>query len=151
MTIGIVFGGAMLLGLGPSPMPTEAVSLTTDQGNDDFDATITAQGRCGPTCFDIAAVIINQQPTQATDVWVTARVVPGYVKLTETDTDTTVYQTEKQIGTLSPGERRSVDQSIRWSAADALSVKNHGGRVTVFIEIHSTNAEMIFRERYDLI
>jgi hypothetical protein len=78
--IGIVLGGAILLGWAPSPTPTGAASLTTDQGNTDFDVTVTTQGRCGPTCLNVATVITNQQTTQATDVEITAQVFPGYVK-----------------------------------------------------------------------
>jgi hypothetical protein len=149
--IGIVLGGAILLGWAPSPTPTGAASLTTDQGNTDFDVTVTTQGRCGPTCLNVATVITNQQTTQATDVEITAQVFPGYVKSADSATAIPVYQTEEQIGTLAPGERRSIDRSVRWGSADALSVKNQSGQVTILIQVQSANTEVVFREHYDLI
>ena len=149
--IGIVLGGAILLGWAPSPTPTGAASLTTDQGNTDFDVTVTTQGRCGPTCLNVATVVTNQQTTQATNIEITAQVFPGYVESASSATTTAVYRTEEQVGTLAPGERKSIDRSVRWGSAEALSVKDQGGRVTILIEIQSTDTEVTFREHYDLI
>lgn len=147
----ISLGGAVLLGWAPSPTSTGAASLTTDQGNADFDVTITTQGRCGPTCLNVVTVVTNQQTTQVTDVEITAQVFPGYVESANSATTTAVYQTEEQVETLAPGERRSIDRSVRWDGAEALSVKDQGGRVTILIEIQSTDTEVVFREDYDLI
>ncbi|WP_182022632.1 hypothetical protein [Haloquadratum walsbyi] len=138
----IALGGAVLLGWAPSPTSTGAASLTTDQGNTDFDVTVTTQGRCGPTCLNT---------TQATNIEITAQVFPGYVESASSATTTAVYRTEEQVGTLAPGERKSIDRSVRWGSAEALSVKDQGGRVTILIEIQSTDTEVTFREHYDLI
>jgi hypothetical protein len=164
---------AFALGLGPAPgggdddsdvgpIPTETPSSTDDtnetadaegdSGGDvesttpPFTVSIDQISSCGTTCRDVTATLTNQQPEPAEDVTVFTQIYVG----NSTAAADRIWEGSQSLGTIPAGASVTRTQRVSLSYAEAYSVQQHDGWVTVVTTIQSTDRTVTVEERRDV-
>lgn len=154
VAVGVVaagFVGVFALGLGPVPSgdgigAEDSESPPEYEGDDDvedvpFAFTVDHVEDCGTTCRDVTGTIVNTDDETATDVSVE---VQAFVE------NDRIWQGTERIGTLEPGEDRTVEKRVTISYRDGIKILNNDGYVTVRTTVTSSEGSWTFSERWKL-
>jgi hypothetical protein len=106
-----------------------------------FGFTIDTIEKCGQTCRDVTSTLSNQQDTTAENVTVHTRIVAGQ----GTDGDV-VWRGNEDVGTLPAGESYTTTRQVELSFADALTIQNNGGWITVQTTVETEDGRVTFTD-----
>lgn len=120
----------------PTPTTDEASTATPP-----FGFAIDTIEECGQTCRDVTSTLSNQQDTTAENVTVHTRILAGQ----GTDGDV-VWRGSEDVGTLPAGESYTTTRQVELSFADALTVENNGGWITVQTTVETADGSVTFTD-----
>lgn len=106
-----------------------------------FGFVIDTIEECGQTCRDVTSTLTNQQDTTAESVTVNTRIIAGQ----GTDGDV-VWRGNEDVGTLGPGESYTATRQVELSFADALTIQNNGGWITVQTTVETADGSVTFTD-----
>lgn len=120
----------------PTPTPTGTPPSTP------YTFRIDAITRCGDTCRDVTATLVNHRREPASNVVVVTRVFAGVCA----DPRDVVWDDEYRVGTLAPAESATATNRVVVSYAAARSIHRSDGVITV----RSDTAPVTFEDRRDV-
>ncbi|WP_049979853.1 hypothetical protein [Halolamina rubra] len=156
--------GALVTGFGPAPGGGDADTSTpyddtvvvesTDSGgggDDDgsgggstatesqppFSFVIENITKCGQTCRDVNATIVNQQDTAATGVEVHSEIY--------TDGDL-IWEGTSDVGTLEAGESYTDTKRVKLSYSEAYKVQQNDGEILVKTYVRTDSGTYVFKD-----
>ena len=139
------------------PFPTATPDSGETTSDSDGTATPTTDGastatppfgfvidnieECGQTCRDVTSTLSNQQDATAENVTVHTRILAGQ----GTDGDV-VWRGSEDVGTLPAGESYTTTRQVELSFADALTIENNGGWITVQTTVETADGSVTFTD-----
>jgi hypothetical protein len=150
-------GGTEAADSDPFPTSTASGEETTTTGGSDGTATTTADGtstatppfgfaidnieKCGQTCRDVTSTLTNQQDATAGNVTVYTRIFAG--KGTDGDE---IWRGTEDVGTLPAGDAYTATRQVELSYAEALTISNNDGWITVQTTVETENRTVTFTD-----
>ncbi len=158
---------AFAMGVGPAPggdsadiesFPTEESESSggsTGAGTDTeetatptgppFTSSIDRIEECGETCRDVTTTLTNDQQTADSNVTVYTRIYAG------NGTDgTVIWEGVEEVGDMESGESYTTTRRVEISLADARTVRQHDGWITVQTTVQSDSETMTVTEQRQL-
>lgn len=121
---------------------TESGSETETQ--DPFSFTIDAIEKCGDTCRDVTATIVNNQNETATGVKVRSEIYTG------DNYDNNIWEGTSEVGELPAGESYTDTKTVDLGYQDAYAVDQNDGWILIKTYVTTDDGTFVFKDERDV-